>query len=467
VTVVASQREARGGLLKILGVGFGVAVSMGAAIGAGILRAPNAIAAEVPFAAAILGLWVLGALQALLSANIYAELSAAVPKSGGQNVLAQKIYGDLGQLVVGWAEWITCVAAVAATSVAFADFLPLIVPAAAAYKGWVASGLQVAIYGVNLLGLREGRAVQSVTSAVKAGMLLLFAGTAFLTSPAFSRAMPAATAVVFGWGGFFLAYKLVAGAYSGWITPIIFAGENVSPGRSIPRALFLGIGLTAVLYVATNAGLLFALGTAGIRSSPLPFTTVIFRMGGTAPALIFAAAAAIAVASCANANAMSSSRVLYALAEVGILPRALRTINAGGSPAVAFLLSGLASVALAATGRFALVFGLVATLNMANAVLLELGFFILRRREPELGRPYRAIGYPWLPALALAVDATILCFIAAADHERILVAIALTLLCIPFAVAARARRLAVIGQADGQTNDPPKRHANGSAGDLQ
>ena len=444
--VTAAASEPRGGLLKILGVGFGVAVSMGAAIGAGILRAPATIAGEVPYAAVILGLWVLGGLQAMLSANIYAELSAAVPKSGGQNVLAQRIYGDLGRLVVGWAEWITCVAAVAATSVSFADFMPLIVPAAAAHKGAVAAGLQIAIYAVNLLGLREGRAIQAITSAVKAGMLLLFAVAAFLISTgsrhAVAGASPisAASAVIWTWGGFILAYKLVAAAYSGWITPIIFAGENISPGRSIPRALFLGIGLTAVLYIAANAGLLFALGTDGIRTSPLPFTTVISGIGGAVPAVLFAVTAAIAVASCSNANAMSSSRVLYALAEDGILPRSLRAVNSGGSPVVAFLMSAVVSLVLAATGRFALVFGLVATLNIANAVLIELGFFILRRREPELTRPYRARGYPWLPALALAIDAAILCFIASADHEGILVAIGLTLLCIPFAMAARARR---------------------------
>jgi APA family basic amino acid/polyamine antiporter len=449
--VTAAASEPRRGLLRILGVGFGVAVSMGAAIGAGILRAPATIAAAVPYAAVILGLWVLGGLQAMLSANIYAELSAAVPKSGGQNVLAQRIYGDLGRLVVGWAEWITCVAAVAATSVSFADFMPLILPAAAAHKGAVAAGLQIAIYAVNLLGLREGRAIQAVTSAVKAGMLLLFAVAAFLISIGSRHGVPAAsaasasTAVIWTWGGFILAYKLVAGAYSGWITPIIFAGENISPGRSIPRALFLGIGLTAVLYIAANAGLLFALGTDGIRASPLPFTDVISRIGGTAPAVLFAVTAAIAVASCSNANAMSSSRVLYALAEDGILPRSLRAVNAGGSPTLAFLMSGVVSLVLAATGRFALVFGLVATLNIANAVLIELGFFILRRREPELARPYRARGYPWLPALALAMDAGILCFIASADHEGILVAIGLTLLCIPFAMVARARRLAANG----------------------
>jgi APA family basic amino acid/polyamine antiporter len=137
---------------------------------------------------------------------------------------------------------------------------------------------------------------------------------------------------------------------------------------------------------------------------------------------------------------MSSSRVLYALAEDGILPRSLRAVNSGGSPVLAFLMSGVVSLVLAATGRFALVFGLVATLNIANAVLIELGFFILRRREPKLARPYRARGYPWLPALALAIDAAILCFIASADHEGILAAIGLTLLCIPFAMFARTRQ---------------------------
>lgn len=449
--VTAAAAAPRGGLLKILGVGFGVALSMGAAIGAGILRAPATIAGLVPYAGVILGLWVLGGLHAMLSANIYAELSAAVPKSGGQNVLAQRIYGDLGRLVVGWAEWITCVAAVGATSVSFADFMPLIVPTAAAHRGAVAAGLQIAIYGVNLLGLREGRAIQAVTSAVKAAMLLLFAVAAFLiasgshSAAATASAVSTASTVIFTWGGFILAYKLVAAAYSGWITPIIFAGENVSPGRSIPRALFVGIGLTAVLYIAANAGLLFALGADGIRASPLPFTTVISGIGGAVPAVLFAVTAAIAVASCSNANAMSSSRVLYALAEDGILPRSLRTVNAGGSPVVAFLMSAVVSLILAATGRFALVFGLVATLNIANAVLIELGFFILRRREPELARPYRALGYPWLPALALAIDASLLCFIASADHEGILVAIGLTLLCIPFALVARARRGAVTG----------------------
>ena len=437
--VVADAGRVPGrGLLRILGVGFGVAVSIGAVIGSGILRAPSAIAVHVPGGGLILALWALGAVQAALSANMYAEMSAAIPKSGGQYILAHRIYGDLGGLVVGWAEGLSCISAVAAAAVSFAEFVPLIVPAAASHRASIAVALELAIYGVNLIGLREGRLIQAVTSMAKAGMLLLFTAAAFWLSPRAGNTAPMPMPIL-TWAGLVIAYKLVAGAYAGWITPIVFSGENVSPGRSIPRALFLGIGAAAAVYLAVNGSLLFALGAAGMRASPLPFTAVIHRLGGTLPALLFAATAAIAVASCANANAMASSRVFFALSSDGLLPRALRSVNAGGSPVLAFLLSGALALALAATGSFVLVFGLIATLNTGNAVLIEIGFFRLRKREPQLARPYRALGHPWLPALGLAVDAAILALIASADPKGILAALALVALCVPLAAIARKR----------------------------
>lgn len=441
VTVAATRTaEPARGLLRILGVGFGVAVSIGAVIGAGILRAPNAIAAHVPGGGPILALWALGAVQAALSANIYAEMSAAIPKSGGQYILAHRIYGDLGGLVVGWAEVLSCIAAVAAAAVSFADFLPLIVPAAATHKAATAAALEIVIYGVNLLGVREGRLIQASTSIAKAGMLLLFTAAAFSLTRSGGPAVATPSQPILTWAGLIIAYKLVAGAYAGWLTPIVFSGENLSPGRSIPRALFLGIAVAAGLYIAVNGSLLFALGSTGMRSSPLPFTTVLYRIGGAMPSLLFAATAAVAVVSCANANAMASSRVLFALSADGMLPRSLRTVNAGGSPVFAFLVSGVIALALAATGSFVLVFGLIATLNMANAVLLETGFFILRRREPSLARPFRAYGHPWLPAVGLAVDSSILCLVASADLRGLIAAVGLVLLCVPFASVLRAHR---------------------------
>src|ERR1700733_1568724 len=131
-------------LLKILGSTFGVAVAVGNCVGAGILRAPAIIAHEVPWAVLIVGLWVLGGVQALLGANIMAELATALPKSGGLYIYAQRGLGDVGGLIVGWISW----------------------------------GVKVALYAANIAGLREGRALQEITSLVKAGMLFIFIVTA-------------------------------------------------------------------------------------------------------------------------------------------------------------------------------------------------------------------------------------------------------------------------------------------------
>lgn len=425
------------GLLKILGVTSGVAISVGMVVGAGILRAPSAVAAVVPGVAIILGLWALGGVQAAMSANIYAELGAAMPKSGGQYVFAHRIYGDIGGLVVGWTDWLAFIAAIAATSVSFAEFLPLLLPRAAAHKIAVAIALQLAIYAANVAGLREGRAVQIVASSIKAAMLFAFILAAILVGAPREPNSTLAASPVWSWGAIILAYQLIVSAYSGWGGPLYFSGENVAPGRSIPRALFLGIALAAFLFVGVNAALLHSLGPRGMAASPLPFVAVIGHWGGSLPSLLFALTAMITVASGCNANAMGAPRVLYALAEDGLLPRALSRVNSGGSPTIAFLLTAVFSLALALTGAFTLVFGLIATLNVANAVLCELGFFVLRYREPELVRPYRTLGYPWLPALELLIDAALLCLIAYANRTGVLVAIGLALLCVPFALIAR------------------------------
>jgi APA family basic amino acid/polyamine antiporter len=437
-----SELRPHRGLLKILGVSFGVAVSVGAVIGSGILRAPSVIAGEVPGAGLIVGLWVLGGIHAMLGANILAEMGAAIPKSGGPYAFANRVFGDVGGLTVGWVNFLSIIAGLAAASVSFAEFLPLLLPQAAQHKIAVAIALQLAIYAANVAGLREGRAIQLVTSLVKATMLFLFIlAAAVLVAPAEPDAA-LASSPVWSLGSLVLAYKLISGAYSGWAAPIFFSSENEKPGHSIPRAMFLGILLTALLFVGINVALLHALGQSGVAASPLPFTKVIRQFGGALPSLLFALTALITVASCANANAMRAPRVLFALAEDGLLPSALTNVNAGGSPVLAFILSAAVSIALALTGAFALVFGLIATLDTATGVLTEIAFFVLRKREPDLARPYRAVFYPWLPALGLGIDAVFLCLIAFADHLGVAVAIGLAVLCVPLAVIARRVRSA-------------------------
>jgi APA family basic amino acid/polyamine antiporter len=134
---------------------------------------------------------------------------------------------------------------------------------------------------------------------------------------------------------------------------------------------------------------------------------------------------------------MAAPRVLFALGNDRLLPRQFINVNKGGSPTVAYLMTAAGTLALAATGAFALVFGLIATLNAASGALIDLSFFVLRRREPALPRPYRAIGYPVLPLIPLLVDTALIILFTAANYVGGLVALGMALLCIPFAILAR------------------------------
>ena len=428
----------RGELLRILGVFFGIAVAVGAMIGAGILRTPSLIARGVPDARLILALWAIAAIHAALEANVCSELGTAMPKAGGFYVYVHRAFGSLGGLVVGWTSWVQRLASTAALSVAFADFLALLWPTVAHFTAIAAIAMQLVLFGLNMIGLRPGRTFQEVSSVLKALAFIAFCAVAFImVAPA--PASP--TAIVLGvtpWA-VIAAYQLIVGAYGGWYEPASFAEENKAPGKSLPRAMGIGIVVAAVLYIAINAALLHVLGTAGVAGTPLPYARILAVIGGPSTATLFAVCAVIIVISCANVGIMAAPRVLLALSRDGMLPSMFQTVNTGGSPTAAYIATALGAIALALTGSFELVFSLIATFQTASLVLVIVALFVLRRREPDLERPFRAIGYPWLPALALVVDCTLLGLFLSTNWRGGLYAAGLWLLCVPFALSTRRR----------------------------
>jgi len=442
-------RPNRGELLHILGVSFGVAVAVGAMIGAGILRAPSLIAREVPDARLILALWTVALVHAALEANVVAELGTAMPRAGGPYVFVHRAFGDVGGLAVGWTMWMQRLASTAALSVAFADFLAMLWPAAQRALPAVAVAMQVAMFGANFAGLREGRAIQEITSLLKALALAAFCVAAFaIVAPLRATASPIPhMSLLVGWAGLVAAYQLIVGAYSGWYEPAFFSEECKAPGRSLPRAMAIGLLLTAILYIAINGALLHALGVAGIAASSLPFTPVLARIGGSFAATAVAVFAMLSVASCTNAGIMSAPRVLLALSRDRLLPPIFQRVNAGGSPTVAIAATAVGAIAVALTGSFSLAFGLIATLQSASFILVILALFVLRRREPGLARPYRVILYPWAPLLALVIDMALLALFLNANWTAGVYAALLWLLCIPFAILARRARGALPNQS--------------------
>ena len=200
--------------------------------------------------------------------------------------------------------------------------------------------------------------------------------------------------------------------------------------------------MTGGIYIAVVGALLYALGAAGMGATDLPFSLVLAKLGGPATGTIVAGIAMLIVVSCANTNIMSAPRFLYALTEDGLLPAAVSRVNKGGTPDVALAMTAVATTALTLTGSFDLAFGLIATLAAASFIFCYSAFFVLRWREPELHRPFRAIGYPVLPAISLFIAVASFTLYMSANPFGAVYAVGLWAACIPLAMLARrARRL--------------------------
>jgi APA family basic amino acid/polyamine antiporter len=332
-------------------------------------------------------------------------------------------------------------AGTAAGSIAFADFLTLLAPHSAPFKPMIAIALQVTLYAANIIGLRSGRALQETTSLIKVIMLIAFIAAAapLVFGASFARPATAAAggAATISWTGVILAYGMVLGAYAGWSYPAYFGEETEQPARNIPRAVLLGLVMIATFYILINVALLHVLGVHELARSVLPFMEVLARAGGFVPGVLFALGAMLTVMSSTNGQMMPCARVIHALARDGLLPARIQRVNGGGSPDLAYLLSALATIPLAATGSFVIVFGLIAIANGISGVIINLSLLRLRMLEPDLERPFRAWGYPWLPLLLLVIDATLFVLFSRSNGWGVLFVIGLAAVCVPYALCAR------------------------------
>lgn len=396
-------------LLRILGLAFALAVGVGSVIGGGILRTPAAVADSVGSVQIALLLWAAVAVHSLLQANVVAELMTAMPRAGGLFVPAQAAFGPGGGLLIGWVDWLSMTAGIAALSIITAEFLGMIAPTIAVHPGLWGAIIAAMFYALNWLGVREGSTTQIVGSIAKVVFLLAIAALIFAfpqeavpTPPAAPVSSPVSLL------GIVIAYQIVMGAYSGWVNSTYFAEEDTNPTRNIPRALFGTVLAATVIYLLISAALSYALPLEALRVSNLAAADAVGGIFGPFALQVVACGAVLLAATCLNAGIMTAPRILYGLAEQRLFPRAALAVNRGGTPSVALLLTAVASTALALSGEFETVFRIMAALGMFPLLMADLALFKLRRDAPALARPYRAKFYPFLPALVLLMDLTVL-----------------------------------------------------------
>ena len=395
--------KSHGHLLRVLGVGFGLAVIIGNTIGAGIFKAPGTIGAQLPAPAPFLAVWVAGGIYALLGAISLAELGTMVPRSGGQYVFARYALGEYAGFVVGWSDWISSCGSTGAVSLVIGTFSGALFPTLSGKSTAVAVAVAIFFALLQWRGIVWGSNTQNFTSLLKAlaFLALIIAGFIFGGHGALTTATPSpATAITLT----AIIVSLQSAIYTsdGWAGVIYFSEEVKQPGRDIPRALIGGVLIIIAIYLLVNVSLLYVLPMtqiAGKEFAAGEAANVIFGAHGDT---IFRVLTIASMLSGINALHLMATRVVFAMSRDGLFTRKAAVVNEGGTPTVSLFLSAAVALLFIVFGqKFETVINTLAFFFVANYILSFISLFVLRRREPDKPRPYRAWGYPFTPALAL------------------------------------------------------------------
>ena len=458
----------------------------GSMIGSGIFIVSADIARKVGSPGFLLLAWLLTGLITLLGALAYGELAAMYPRAGGQYVFLRESMGSLMGFLYGWTLFVVIqTGTIAAVAVAFGRFAGVLWPSISPdLYSWFPSGkVCIAALGctdpanainvglspqrlialisiviltwINLRGVREGKLVQTTLTVVKTGALMLLILLAFTLG----RNAEAIAANFSGgnfWGNvdvtgvFVVAFgaALVGSLFSSdaWNNVTFAAAEVKDPQRNLPLALVLGTGMVSLLYVLANIGYMQVLPVMGNPDAQDVIgrgishatqdrvgTAAMDVMFGASGATVMAIAILISTFGCNNGLILAGARVYYAMARDGLFFRSAGVLNKNRVPAVALILQSVWTALLCLTGTYGQLLDYVIFAALVFYVLTTVGLFILRAKRPDMPRPYKAIGYPVLPALyiALAVGVMVLILLHPTSSTQALFGLVLVLIGIP------------------------------------
>jgi APA family basic amino acid/polyamine antiporter len=418
---------------------FGMAAAIGNAIAAGIVRTPGDIAKNLPNPWLFLAVWVVGGLYALFGASSIAELGAAIPRSGGQYNFSHRALGNYAGFVVGWSDWLSTCGTAAAVAIVISEYSGHLFPfLAGPEKTKILSVAIIAGFGIlQWRGIRWGSGAQLSTAALKtAAFLILVVACFVLGGPAHKSAAianAAAMPVAIGWPfivAVFLGLQGVVYTVDGWDGVIYFGEEVRNPGRDIPRAIFGSVFSIMGIYLLLNIVALYILPMKEIAGNAFVLGTVADRIFGTLGDPIIRSIMVISMLSCLNANQLFCSRTLHAMSCDGLFFRRAAKVNVGGTPAFSLLLSTIAGI-IFVLGSFERVIAMLSFFFVANYTLTYTSLFVLRKKEPQMDRPYRAWGYPWTTAIALIGSVLFLIGSIATDRDNAPLALGMLVLSYP------------------------------------
>ncbi len=403
---------------------FVLAVTVGGVIGLGILRGPGEIAEVVTKPSLYLALWLLAGLFVLLSTAVSAELVGMTPRSGGFYALIRRAYGPYAGFVIGWADWLTYAADLALKAVVIVEFVAILFPESAAWSTPLAITITSIFAIIQLRGIGLGALIQEcATALIGLGILALSLVLFFAAAPVADTAPSVATeSTLSDWS---LVVATIIFTYDGWLYASYFSGEIKGGAGTVARSCIKGMVIVIVLYMLLNLALVKSVGLASLAGSDLALARALELAIHPAAGTVIIAAAILILLSHQNLEYMSGPRILQALAEDGFVARQAQKVGKGGNPVFAILITWLVSVGLILVGGFEFLLLLSVFFFVPLYLALIAGIFILRRREPQAERPYRAWGHPYSTIVCLIGWTIVTLFQAYVERETALYAVAM------------------------------------------
>jgi APA family basic amino acid/polyamine antiporter len=424
-------------LVRGLGPWAAMAIVVGTMIGTGIFLKPSQMARETQSVLLVFAAWVLGGALSLFGALSYAELGAALPQAGGEYPYLKRSFGARWAFMFGWMHSIVgrpaSAASIAAGLLKFWGFLQPEVTkpifALAIPRPWadgpynfvftwaqpLAAAAILGVTGVNYLGVKLGGQIQVALTTIKiaaVGVVLVLGIAASTDNPAaFQPVLPgffdARTL-----SGFLVALSASLWAYDGWNNLNLVGSEVKEPQKNIPRALLGGVAFVGLAYILTNAVFFYAMPFSEIADEKFVASTAIERFAGANAAKWFTLALVLSALGTLNSSILSGARVPYAMASEGLFFRVAGSVHEKfRTPGGALMLQGILAGLVVLTGSFDELTDLYIFTQWIFYALTTAAVIWLRKKEPELARPYRTWGYPVVPVVfvlgALALTANL------------------------------------------------------------
>ena len=451
------NQKLTGQLIRQLGLFDSTMVMVGIVIGSGIFLSTGIMAKYIPSAGLLLLAWVVGGLLTLAGALTYAELGAAIPEAGGQYVYLREAYGNMAAFLFGWILFLVYMTGgIAGLALAFAEYFGYFFPSFSTEStlfsqtfhffgrsltyslsaGQLVGVLVIILLSVfNFVGVGLGKFIQNIFTVLKIGIIVTIIGLGFIigegtaVSLSLKPASMSFSQIIIGFG---VALVAVTWAFDGWNNVNFVAGEIKKPSRNLPLALIIGtLGIT-VLYVLTNYIYLYALPIPEVKGFVRIAEKATSALFGSSTGALISAAVIISTFGALNGSILTGPRVYYAMAKDKLFFQRVSQVHPRfRTPGFAILIQALWASLLTLAGTFEQIFTFAMFMAIVFWIAATASVFTLRKKLPDLPRPYKTWGYPVVPALFILASLGILLNTLLEKPAEALAGIILTALGIP------------------------------------